>query len=129
MLSVTFWNKISVISCLVAVSVDPLFLYIPILDHKKVCLETDTRLRNAVLITRSLTDFTFLIHIIYQLREAMKAVTTSVSKRKQQVQRCNSRVLFNWFGHAKAIANKLSWSSFLTDILALLPIPHVCNRN
>ncbi|XP_061994608.1 cyclic nucleotide-gated ion channel 1-like [Rosa rugosa] len=120
--SVSFWNKISVLACMIAVSIDPLFLYIAFLDRDKVCLGTDKRLRTVVLITRSLTDFTFLFHIVYQLREAVKAVA-AVSKPKL-VQRGNSK-LFNWFGHAKAIAKKLSWSSFLTDILAVLPIPHV----
>ncbi|KAL6194742.1 hypothetical protein ACLB2K_035818 [Fragaria x ananassa] len=122
--SASFWRKISVIVCMIAVSMDPLFFYIPFLDHSKFCLKKDKRLRTVVFITRSLSDFTFLLHIVYQLREAAKAVA-SESKHKMLQRDKNSRVLFNWFGHAKAIANKLSWSSFLTDILAILPIPQV----
>ncbi|XP_061992970.1 cyclic nucleotide-gated ion channel 1-like isoform X2 [Rosa rugosa] len=117
LLSVSFWNNISVLACMIAVSMDPLFFYITFLDHDKKCLGMDKRLRTAVLITRSLTDFSFLFHSVYEIREAVKAVDF-VS------QRGNSK-LFNWFGHAKAIAKKLSWSSFLTDIFAIIPIPHV----
>ncbi|KAG8058620.1 hypothetical protein GUJ93_ZPchr0002g26071 [Zizania palustris] len=32
------WNKIFVISCLIAVSVDPLFFYIPVIDSDNTCL-------------------------------------------------------------------------------------------
>ncbi|XP_004292869.1 PREDICTED: cyclic nucleotide-gated ion channel 1-like [Fragaria vesca subsp. vesca] len=123
LLSVSFWNKISVIACMTAVSIDPLFFYIAFIDRNNMCLGADKRLRTVVLVTRSLTDFTFLFHIVYNLCDAAKAVA-SESKRRT-VQKDNSKVLFNWFGRAKAIAKKLSWSSFLSDILAILPIPHV----
>ncbi|PRQ36714.1 putative potassium channel, voltage-dependent, ERG [Rosa chinensis] len=120
--SVSFWNNISGLACMIAVSMDPLFFYIAFLDKINLCLGMEEGLRSAVLITRSLTDFTFLFHIVYQICEAVKAVP-SVSRPKP-VQRGNSK-LFKWFGYAKAIAKKLSWSSFLTDIFAIIPIPHV----
>ncbi|GJM90770.1 hypothetical protein PR202_ga07081 [Eleusine coracana subsp. coracana] len=41
------WNKIFVISCLVAVFVDPLFLYIPIINGENNCLYLDEKLEKA----------------------------------------------------------------------------------
>lgn len=40
------WNKIFVISCLIAVSVDPLFFYIPVIDGVKNCLYLDKKIGN-----------------------------------------------------------------------------------
>ncbi|BBH01182.1 hypothetical protein Prudu_011366, partial [Prunus dulcis] len=39
LLSASFWNKIIVISCAIAISLDPLFLYIPFIDEKRNALE------------------------------------------------------------------------------------------
>lgn len=115
----TLWNKISVIACIIAIFMDPLFFYIPFINRRKMCLGTDKTLRTAVLISRSLADFTFVVNIIYQIRQAMKDAS------KANVQKRRKSKVFNWFEHVKAIASKLSWRSFITDILAVLPIPQV----
>ena len=40
------YNKILLVSCVIAVSVDPLFFYIPIINDGKRCLVLDKRLRH-----------------------------------------------------------------------------------
>ncbi|CAN6564748.1 unnamed protein product [Malus baccata var. baccata] len=107
------WNKIFVLSCVIAVSLDPLFFYIPFINEKNKCLGMDKKLKNVTLVLRLLTDLIFVVHIIHQIRQAIKSV--------------NSRGMENpsWESEAVAVARKLSWRSIVTDILAVLPIPQV----
>lgn len=64
-------KRIFLLSC-VAVSIDPLFFYIPIIDEKDKCLAIDKNLRTAALIFRALPDATFALrttisgHTIYK---------------------------------------------------------------
>ncbi|PRQ39341.1 putative cGMP-dependent kinase, Ion transport domain-containing protein [Rosa chinensis] len=60
-------KQMFVVSC-IAVSVDPLFLYIPIVDENNKCLGIDNKLRIAALVLRSLTDIPSVLHIIHQIR-------------------------------------------------------------
>ncbi|KAI5332251.1 hypothetical protein L3X38_022380 [Prunus dulcis] len=50
------------------VALDPLFLYIPIIDECNKCLGEDKTVRNAALILRSLSDIPFLIRIVIKIR-------------------------------------------------------------
>ncbi|KAG8070427.1 hypothetical protein GUJ93_ZPchr0006g43167 [Zizania palustris] len=43
------WNKTFVISCIIAVSVDPLFFYIPVIDGDNNCLYLDKKLETICL--------------------------------------------------------------------------------
>lgn len=61
------WKKIFVISCVFAVFLDPLFLYIPIINHDIKCLVMDKKLNNTAIALRSITDFSYLVDIILQL--------------------------------------------------------------
>lgn len=115
----SWWDTIFVVACVIAISFDPLFFYIPIIDREKKCLEPDKKLRTVTLILRSLMDITFVVHIIHQIREAIKGI-----RPDQLVTQENSKV-FYWFKYVLAIVDHLSWPSFLTDILALLPVPQV----
>ncbi|KAL6131225.1 hypothetical protein ACLB2K_069601 [Fragaria x ananassa] len=42
-----WWDIVLVISCVIAVSLDPLFFYIPTINEEEKCLEMDTKLRTA----------------------------------------------------------------------------------
>ncbi|XP_020418705.1 cyclic nucleotide-gated ion channel 1-like [Prunus persica] len=52
-----------IISC-IAVSIDPLFFYIPVIDEKNKCLGIDKRLKTAALCLRALPDAAFVLHTI-----------------------------------------------------------------
>ncbi|CAL9017759.1 unnamed protein product, partial [Prunus brigantina] len=56
-------KSIVILSC-IAVSLDPLFFYIPIIDEKDKCLGIDKNLRTAALIFRALPDATFALRTI-----------------------------------------------------------------
>ncbi|CAB4293451.1 unnamed protein product [Prunus armeniaca] len=119
LLSDSLWNTIIVISCVIAVSLDPLFYYIPFIDKEKKCLGMDKKLRNVALILRSLTDITFLVHIGYQIWEAGNKTYKEITRGKTMLK--NNEII----PFAKKFAGYLSWLSFLTDLLAVLPMPQV----
>ncbi|PQQ11122.1 cyclic nucleotide-gated ion channel 1-like [Prunus yedoensis var. nudiflora] len=73
------WNKMFVISCVFAVSLDPLFFYILIIDQQNKCLQMDKMLQNVALVLRSLTDIIFLLHFIYEICDGLKTQTKKKS--------------------------------------------------
>ncbi|KAL6290823.1 hypothetical protein ACE6H2_008333 [Prunus campanulata] len=63
------WKKIFVISCVFAVLLDPMFLYIPIIKEDMKCIQMDKRLNKTALALRSATDFSYCVDIIVQFYE------------------------------------------------------------
>lgn len=117
-----------VISCVIAISLDPLFLYIPFIDEEKKCLGMDKKFRNVALILRSLTDITFLVDIGYTIYEGMKKAYKEINQGKQQWEldwqatfiRRDEIIPF-----AKNLARELKWCSLVTDLLSVFPMPQV----
>ncbi|KAL8148401.1 cyclic nucleotide-gated ion channel 1-like [Apium graveolens] len=107
------WNKIFVISCIVALSLDPLFFYIPVINDVKKCLVLDKKLETTACVLRSFTDIFYIIHIFFQFRTGFIAPSSRVFGRGVLVE------------DASAIAKKYLKSYFLIDILAVLPLPQV----
>lgn len=107
------WNKIFVLSCVIAVSVDPLFFYIPLVKDDKKCLDLDTKLQITASVLRSFTDIFYIVHIIFQFRTGFIAPSSRVFGRGVLVE------------DAWEIAKRYMSSYFLVDILAVLPLPQV----
>ncbi|KAL6889015.1 hypothetical protein ACP4OV_010041 [Aristida adscensionis] len=107
------WNKIFVISCLVALSVDPLFLYIPVVDGDKNCMYLDKKLETTASILRFFTDIFYLLHIIFQFRTGYTAPSSRVFGRGALVE------------DTFAIAKRYLSTYFAVDFLAVLPLPQV----
>ncbi|KAJ8747860.1 hypothetical protein K2173_013028 [Erythroxylum novogranatense] len=107
------WNKIFVLSCLVAVSLDPLFFYVPVIDDDKKCLSLDEKMEVTASVLRSFTDVFYILHIIFQFRTGFIAPSSRVFGRGVLVE------------DAWAIAKRYLSSYFLIDILAVLPLPQV----
>ena len=107
------WNKIFVLSCVLAVSVDPLFFYIPVIDDEKKCLGLDKKLQVTAIVLRFFTDIFYIIHIIFQFRTGFIAPSSRVFGRGVLVK------------DAWEIAKRYLSSYFLVDILAVLPLPQV----
>ncbi|MED6144313.1 Cyclic nucleotide-gated ion channel 1 [Stylosanthes scabra] len=107
------WNKIFVLSCLIAVSLDPLFFYVPVIDDDRKCLSLDRKMEITATVLRSFSDIFYIIHIIFQFRTGFIAPSSRVFGRGVLVED-------SW-----AIAMKYLSSYFLVDILAVLPLPQV----
>ncbi|KAL6123830.1 hypothetical protein ACLB2K_076347 [Fragaria x ananassa] len=111
------WNIIFIVSCVIAVLLDPLFLYIPIINEDMKCLRVDKNLKIEALVLRSLTDICYLLNIFLQVyRSKICSALRSGS--------CSS-FLPNFKKILPDIA-KTMWQSYvLIDILAVLPLPQV----
>ncbi|KAF4380226.1 hypothetical protein F8388_024519 [Cannabis sativa] len=97
------WNKIFLALCVIGVSIDPLFLYIPIVDDNRKCIKKDHNMEIIALVLRSVTDFSCLFHVCFRLRNALK--------------------MSNEF-HL-SILTKFPWFRLLIDNLSFLPLPQV----
>uniref|UniRef100_A0A7N0UAH1 Cyclic nucleotide-binding domain-containing protein n=1 Tax=Kalanchoe fedtschenkoi TaxID=63787 RepID=A0A7N0UAH1_KALFE len=106
------WNKIFVLACVIAVSADPLFFYIPILSEDN-CLNLDMKLEKTANILRSFMDIFYVLHIVFQFRTGFIAPSSRVFGRGVLVED-------SWI-----IAKKYLSSYFFVDILAVLPLPQV----
>ncbi|XP_043716032.1 cyclic nucleotide-gated ion channel 1 isoform X2 [Telopea speciosissima] len=107
------WNKLFVLSCVIAVSLDPLFFYIPVVDGNAKCLGLDKKLEITANVVRSFTDIFYILHIIFQFRTGFIAPPSRVFGRGVLVE------------DLLAIAKRYLSSYFLIDILAVLPLPQV----
>uniref|UniRef100_A0A1D1YDX1 Cyclic nucleotide-gated ion channel 1 n=2 Tax=Anthurium amnicola TaxID=1678845 RepID=A0A1D1YDX1_9ARAE len=107
------WNKIFVLSCVLAVSVDPLFFYIPVVNDLKKCLDLDKKLEITASVLRSFTDMFYILHIIFQFRTGFIAPSSRVFGRGVLVEDLSK------------IARRYISSYFFIDILAVLPLPQV----
>lgn len=75
------WNNIFLFSCVIAVSIDPLFFYIPLINEEKKCFGIDNKLKNVALVLRSVTDVSYILHIIFQIRARCIVDGSGISKR------------------------------------------------
>ncbi|KAK8509674.1 hypothetical protein V6N13_093529 [Hibiscus sabdariffa] len=107
------WNKMFLLSCFVALAVDPLFFYFPVVDDFKKCLDLDKRLGIVACVLRTFVDFFYIIHIVFQFCTAFIAPYTRVFGRGELIED-------PW-----AIAKRYMRKNFFIDILAILPLPQV----
>ncbi|KAG4954596.1 hypothetical protein JHK87_040190 [Glycine soja] len=107
------WNKIFVLLCVIAVSLDPLFFYVPVIEDAKKCLSLDSKMEITATVLRSFSDALYIIHMIFQFRTGFIAPSSRVFGRGVLVED-------SW-----AIARRYLSSYFIIDILAVLPLPQV----
>lgn len=106
------WNWIFLISCLIAISLDPLFLYIPVISDEKKCLRLDNKLGTAAIFLRSFLDFFHIIYVIFRLRTKSFAPCWEYPQRSLN-------------GYAQEITRKYLLFFLPIDLLAILPLPQV----
>ncbi|MCH91431.1 cyclic nucleotide-gated ion channel 1-like, partial [Trifolium medium] len=106
------WNKIFVITCVMAVSVDPLFFYIPVIVGKDKCLHLDQPLQTTATVLRTFFDLFYILRIIFQFRTGFLAPSSRVFGSGELVH------------DPVAIMKRYSLSShFIIDILSVIPLP------
>ncbi|KAL2622926.1 hypothetical protein R1flu_003131 [Riccia fluitans] len=107
------WNKFFVVSCLVAVFVDPLFFYLPIVVPNDICIRIEHKLAIAVTVLRTITDTLYLVHMALQFRTSYIAPSSRVFGRGELVV------------DPHLIAKRYLRKDFWLDLIAVLPLPQV----
>ncbi|KAF2321554.1 hypothetical protein GH714_000392 [Hevea brasiliensis] len=111
--SLLLWNRLFVISCILAVSVDPLFFYLPVFNYKMVCLGMDTNLAATITAARTILDAFYLLRVALQFRTAYVAPSSRVFGRGELVI------------DAGQIAARYLRRYFIVDFLSVLPLPQI----
>ncbi|CAL5025148.1 unnamed protein product [Urochloa decumbens] len=104
-------------SCIIAVAVDPLFFFLPILNINKdgtpFCIGIDKKLAVASTIIRTVIDSIYFIRMILQFRTAYVAPSSRVFGTGELVI------------DPVPIAMRYIKSYFIMDLFALLPLPQI----
>uniref|UniRef100_A0A1J3JWY9 Putative cyclic nucleotide-gated ion channel 12 n=1 Tax=Noccaea caerulescens TaxID=107243 RepID=A0A1J3JWY9_NOCCA len=108
------WRKMVLLVCVVALGIDPLFLFIPVIDSPRFCFSFDKKLAAVVSALRTVIDTFYLIHIIFHCITELIAPRSQVSHRGELIL------------HSKPTRQRhLFFFHLAVDILSLLPIPQV----
>ncbi|KAF2617840.1 hypothetical protein F2Q68_00042030 [Brassica cretica] len=78
-------NKLFVASCILAVSVDPLFLFLPFINDKAKCVGIDRKLAIVTTTLRTVIDSFYLFHMALRFRTAYVAPSSRVFGRGELV--------------------------------------------
>ncbi|KAA0048895.1 cyclic nucleotide-gated ion channel 1 [Cucumis melo var. makuwa] len=107
------WNKIFVLSSVIAVAVDPLFFYVPVFDGKDQCLAMDRQLIIIACVLRSFIDLFYLLHMIFEFRTGFLPPSLPVFGSGELIK------------DPVKIAKKYLFSNFLIDFLSIIPLPQL----
>ncbi|XP_022974666.1 cyclic nucleotide-gated ion channel 1-like [Cucurbita maxima] len=107
------WNKIFVLSSVIAVAVDPIFFYVPVFDKDRQCLTMDQDLMTITCVLRSFIDLFYLLHMIFEFRTGFLPPSLPVFGSGELIE------------DPAAIAKRYLFSNFLIDILSILPLPQL----
>ncbi|CAL8124906.1 unnamed protein product [Prunus armeniaca] len=132
-------TKIFITSCVLGVFLDPLFLYIPLLNHDLKCLRLDNTIKIIALVSRLFTDLFYVGRIILQV---CRFENCSPFINRILPESCSSKLITSLIKcfrellpevtevHEKeylipSITKEIRESSIIVDILAILPLPQV----
>ncbi|XP_010914081.1 probable cyclic nucleotide-gated ion channel 14 [Elaeis guineensis] len=109
------WNRVFLISCLVALFIDPLYFYLPSISKgdKTSCIRMDHHLSIIVTFFRTLADLFYVLHMAIKFRTAYVAPSSRVFGRGELVM------------NPKKIARRYLRSDFFVDLAAALPLPQI----
>ncbi|GLT84761.1 hypothetical protein SLE2022_029750 [Rubroshorea leprosula] len=109
------WNKIFLLACIIALALDPLFFYIPVVVNEETqkCLDLDVHLEKIACVLRTFMDAFYIIHIIFQFRTGFIAAPSRVFGR-------GDLIVDPW-----AIAKRYLFTYFIIDVLSILPLPQL----
>lgn len=109
------WNRVFIVSCLLALFVDPLYFYLPSIGGSEGswCSRTDSSLRIVVTLFRTIADLFYMLHVVIKFRTAYVAPSSRVFGRGELVM------------DPKKISRRYLRSDFFIDLIATLPLPQV----
>ncbi|KAF3779887.1 putative cyclic nucleotide-gated ion channel 18 [Nymphaea thermarum] len=110
---VLIWYKCFLVSCLIALFLDPFYFFLPTVDPDATCLSIHVRLRITVTVLRSVTDLFYALHILNKFRTAFVSRETRVFGSGDLVM------------DPKKIASRYMRAGFAIDLLATLPLPQI----
>ncbi|RID54454.1 hypothetical protein BRARA_G01777 [Brassica rapa] len=97
MTSLENWRKTVLFVCVLALAVDPLFFFIPVIDSHKFCFTLDKKLGVAVCVLRTLIDVFYVIHFIFHFITELVAPRSRASLRgEKQMTSVVSKVILKW---------------------------------
>ncbi|KAK8513570.1 hypothetical protein V6N12_052748 [Hibiscus sabdariffa] len=106
-------NKLFFVSCILAVSVDPLFFYLPVINDSQKCLTIDRKLAVTATTLRTIIDAFYLLRMALQFRTAYIAPSSRVFGRGELVI------------DPAQIAKQYLQRYFIIDFLAVAPLPQI----
>ncbi|XP_022736403.1 probable cyclic nucleotide-gated ion channel 20, chloroplastic isoform X2 [Durio zibethinus] len=110
------WNKFFVISCLLAVFIDPLFFFLLSVQEDNKCIVINWPTTKTFVVLRSVTDFIYLLNMLLQFRLAYIAPESRVVGAGELVD------------HPKKIAVNYLSGYFFLDLFVVLPLPQRVNQ-
>ncbi|XP_008782078.1 cyclic nucleotide-gated ion channel 17-like [Phoenix dactylifera] len=112
---VLIWNRAFLVACLVALFIDPLFFYLPLIEtpERYSCVKTDRRLNITLTCVRSLVDLFYILHIVVKFHTAFVAPSTRVFGRGELVM------------DPGEIKKRYMRSEFFIDLAAAFPFPQI----
>lgn len=106
------WNHVFLVSCLIALFIDPLYFFI-LLVGGPGCVRIDFRFGVIVTFLRTVADLFYLMHMVLKFRTAFVAPNSRVFGRGDLVM------------DAREIAIRYLRTDFVIDLAATLPLPQV----
>ncbi|KAI0494432.1 hypothetical protein KFK09_024566 [Dendrobium nobile] len=106
------WNRIFLISCLVALFLDPLYFYLMFIGGP-ACMRIDQGIGIIVTFFRTVADLFYLAHMLLKFRTAFVAPSSRVFGRGDLVK------------DPHQIAMRYLKGDFFIDLAAMLPIPQI----
>ncbi|KAL8040964.1 hypothetical protein ABFS82_10G132400 [Erythranthe guttata] len=109
------WNRVFIVTCLMALFIDPLYFYLPSIGRKdgSWCSKTDLNLRIVVTFFRTIADIFYLLHVFVKFRTAYVAPSSRVFGRGELVM------------DPDKISRRYIRSDFFIDLVATLPLPQI----
>ncbi|XP_062111008.1 probable cyclic nucleotide-gated ion channel 20, chloroplastic [Humulus lupulus] len=107
------WIKFFVISCLIAIFVDPLFFFLLSVQKDNKCIVINMPMTKVLVVFRSLTDFVYLLHMLLQFRLAYVAPESRIVGAGELVD------------HPQKIARNYFRGCFFIDLFVVLPLPQI----
>ncbi|XAR50159.1 hypothetical protein NMG60_11004413 [Bertholletia excelsa] len=106
------WNHIFLVTCLLALFLDPLYFFLPEIGDR-VCMRIDYSLSVSVTVMRCVVDLFSTLHIAMKFRTAYVAPSSRVLGRGELVT------------DPRMIAKRYLKKDFLIDLAAALPLPQI----
>ncbi|KAL0711850.1 hypothetical protein Bca4012_018828 [Brassica carinata] len=107
--TIEYWRKTILIVCVVALGIDPLYLFVPVIDSPNFCFTFDKKLGVGVSVLRSFIDVFYALHIIFNFFNDPRSQKTSSGE----------------FLHSGPAGKRRHLFYSIIDILSVLPIPQV----